>query len=304
MACAHGVRTIPTFELLLEMETNLVQQPQLATLSLRVLKANNISKRFPASLCESVCRFLKPKTNSSQSGGNRQNVYVESSIQRLPENRAKTKIVQNRTDPVWEEDFELGCVLLTDTVEFWVFDTGSDGKSDGCVGHAHAKVKEVLEYGTSVLTLKLSGMIGQPVGTLDVEMVVKNLGLVVTMHSACNLPNMDLTTMSDPYVIMYVDGKKSEYKRTATVHDDNNPTWDEALDMGFCNSNESLIIEVWDDDKWNGFGKPDDLIGRSTLNIGHLFVAKNAPNLTLMTNEGEKTDAEIKISLAVQGDTE
>jgi len=231
-------------------------------------------------------------------------LYVVSSIQRLPENRVKTKTVWDNNNPVWDEDFELERVRLSDVVEFLVFDNDENqllGRSDDFIGCALVNVDDVLTQGTFVQSLELTCKNGQPVGTLNVVMTVKNLGLVVTVHSACDLSSLDLFSESDPYAIVYVDGKESEHKKTKTVDNDNSPTWDEALGMGPVSSDEFLTIHVMDDDKWNGIGKPDDFIAHMTFNMGQALVVKNAPfDLPLETKSGEKTAATIKISLAVE----
>nr|CAD1825813.1 unnamed protein product [Ananas comosus var. bracteatus] len=88
------------------------------------------------------------------------------------------------------------------------------------------------------------------------EIIMRGV-LSVTVISGEDLPAMDMTGKSDPYVVLTMKKTKTKYK-TRVVNESLNPMWDQTFDFVVEDGlHDMLILEVWDHDT---FGK--DYMGR------------------------------------------
>lgn len=77
-----------------------------------------------------------------------------------------------------------------------------------------------------------------------------------------NLPNSDVTTLSDPYV-KFTAGKVSV--STSFKSNTLNPTWNEYVNIGFLGSATLITVEIWDHDTGIEFG--DDLLVKASVRV-------------------------------------
>jgi len=96
--------------------------------------------------------------------------------------------------------------------------------------------------------------------------------------SAKSLPNLDLTSKSDPFAVLYLEtdgGAKEELGRTEVIYDNLDPQWIKSINCTYhFESMQNLTIVVYDED---AKGSPDltkhDKIGEVTLTLGHLMAS-------------------------------
>ncbi|CAL9173832.1 unnamed protein product [Musa hybrid cultivar] len=94
--------------------------------------------------------------------------------------------------------------------------------------------------------------------------------LSVTVISANNLPAMDMSGKSDPYVVLSMKKMSTINNKTRVVNESLNPIWDQTFDFVVEDGlHDMLILEVWDHDT---FGK--DYIGRCILTLTKVIVEK------------------------------
>ncbi|XP_021741801.1 synaptotagmin-5-like [Chenopodium quinoa] len=98
------------------------------------------------------------------------------------------------------------------------------------------------------------------------EVIVRGV-LSVTVISADDLPAVDFTGKSDPYVILTM--KKSQTKnKTRVVNESLNPVWNQTFDFLVEDGlHDMLMLEVWDHDT---FGK--DYMGRCILTLTRVIL--------------------------------
>ena len=95
-----------------------------------------------------------------------------------------------------------------------------------------------------------------------VNQLFKPLILHVYVIEALNVPKMDLTSKSDPYVLIRFE-KDNVGLKTKALDNTLTPQWNELLNYTITNHNELLIVEVWDK---NDVVK-DKMISSTKLNI-------------------------------------
>ena len=95
-----------------------------------------------------------------------------------------------------------------------------------------------------------------------VNKLFKPLILHVYVIEALNVPKMDLTSKSDPYVLIRFE-KDNVGLKTRALDNTLTPQWNELLNYTITNHNEPLIVEVWDK---NDVVK-DKMISSTKLNI-------------------------------------
>jgi len=95
-----------------------------------------------------------------------------------------------------------------------------------------------------------------------VNQIFKPLILHVYVIEALNVPKMDLTSKSDPYVLIRFE-KDNVGLKTRALDNTLTPQWNELINYTITNHNESLIVEIWDK---NDVAK-DKMISSTKLNI-------------------------------------
>ena len=78
---------------------------------------------------------------------------------------------------------------------------------------------------------------------------------------ALNIPKMDITSKTDPYVVCKFEKDKLGIK-TKVLNNTLTPQWNQLLDLIITDSNENLIIEIWDKNI-----RKDKIICSTKLNI-------------------------------------
>ena len=84
----------------------------------------------------------------------------------------------------------------------------------------------------------------------NVEPFINNIYNPLIMHvyviEAFNVPKMDLTSKTDPYVLLRFEKDKIGVK-TKALDNTLTPQWNELVDLVITNFNEKLIVEMWDE---------------------------------------------------------
>lgn len=221
-----------------------------------------------------------------------------------------TKAKRSTGSPVWEEDFEFKCPSSWATVElvglkFIVYDL--NGKrtswqgSDNFLGGADLDLATIMPKRTLRFDLELGGLEGSEIKrersritvTIEIERVLEEkppralsqlhdsmFHLTSIVQVSCkiqranDLMNMDVASLSDPYVIVravLLGGEVVELYRTAVVDDTLNPEFNESFQTNFEPGDEPLLLifDLWDWDEDDG-----DKPMQSTNSLGdHLGTA-------------------------------
>lgn len=121
-------------------------------------------------------------------------------------------------------------------------------------------------------------------------------GGMVSVHliEGRNLIACDRGGTSDPYCKISTD--TSKYK-SAVVTKSLNPSWDEHFQLPFASISQPLLIRVFDKD----FGKPDDPMGRATVDLTRLD--SNAPmDMWIPLQQAMSGDIHIAVQLMPAAD--
>jgi hypothetical protein len=88
---------------------------------------------------------------------------------------------------------------------------------------------------------------------------------LATIFHIVNFPNMDSFSPSDPYVIFENHQQKQKCK-SKTIQDDNNPKWNQNMQLCVFGLNDPLKVAVYDEDLVTS----DDIIGFGTVDLSKL----------------------------------
>lgn len=96
--------------------------------------------------------------------------------------------------------------------------------------------------------------------------------MVVKIHSASGLKDIDLFGSLDPYITLHIgNAKNAELGRTKHVEDNRNPKFDETLFVLLNNVNDVLVMEVMD----RNVGRTDASVGGCTFDLKALAESDN-----------------------------
>ncbi|KAL7709253.1 copine i-like protein [Lotmaria passim] len=117
----------------------------------------------------------------------------------------------------------------------------------------------------------------------------------VQLFFKCNkLLDADITSKSDPYVVVYDltgNGPKNAVGRTETIRNNLNPVFKTPVTVNyFFEMRQEIKLDIWDEDK----GKADDFLGRATFTMGQLM---SSPNSSLTLNLNVKGTVTVTASL-------
>lgn len=73
--------------------------------------------------------------------------------------------------------------------------------------------------------------------------------IIVTVHQAQGLPKTDFTGSTDPYVRVWINGKKSI--KTTTVQKNQNPVWEQKFDIPVAGDIHTISFDVKDEDNFS-----------------------------------------------------
>ena len=118
------------------------------------------------------------------------------------------------------------------------------------------------------------------VGMVEYTGVIK-----IFVIGAKDLPNADVGSASDPYVVF--ENSSGQAVKTKVIDDDNNPIWNEHLVLS-VNENEPVSIKVFDKDKFT----KDDLLCVECLNVAKQ--CKNGEEILFVLNMKLPKDAPAK----------
>ncbi|KAI8968003.1 C2 domain-containing protein [Mycotypha africana] len=122
-------------------------------------------------------------------------------------------------------------------------------------------------YAPNVYTLDVAGMMS---GATDLNSA--NGVLIVKIHSATNLKDIDFFGTIDPYITLHLNNaSNAELGRTKQIEDNRNPKFDETLFVLLNNVNETLVLEVMD----KNTGRSDSSIGICTFDLKSLAESDN-----------------------------
>ncbi|CAF1128258.1 unnamed protein product [Adineta steineri] len=114
--------------------------------------------------------------------------------------------------------------------------------------------------------------------------------LAVTIVEGRNLEDNDIIGKNDAYVEVYLD--KDYKQRTTIVKDTNNPTWNQKFTFNLQDNNDSLYLDVYDDDT---MGR--DSIGSAKIDLKKYVFGKECHNawVTLPAMLGLLSKGEIHV---------
>jgi len=117
---------------------------------------------------------------------------------------------------------------------------------------------------------------------------------IVSVKFARGLASMDSNGFSDPYALLFLNGKRH---KTRTIMKTLDPTWDEVFSYNLAPGANSLYIQVWDWDR----ASTDDFLGECYVDL--MAVGDN-PNLEipLLPQPGKKDQDYVKgtITLGIE----
>ncbi|CAF1395808.1 unnamed protein product [Adineta steineri] len=114
--------------------------------------------------------------------------------------------------------------------------------------------------------------------------------LDVTIVEGRNLEDNDIIGKNDAYVEVYLD--KDYKQRTNIAKDTNNPTWNQKFTFNLQDNNDSLYLDVYDDD---AVGR--DSIGSAKIDLKKYVFGKECYNawITLPAMLGLLSKGEIHV---------
>ena len=125
--------------------------------------------------------------------------------------------------------------------------------------------------------------------TLKEQIITTQIGLesgspdqiYLTIHSAKNLPKMDVVTAGDPYVIIKYGHTQF---RSVTKSNTANPEWNFEVDLKLNNVDKEITITLYDEDKFS----KDDIIGEFVLNVDDIINQETILNASAkLSKKGE-----------------
>ncbi|KAI8372518.1 C2 domain-containing protein [Choanephora cucurbitarum] len=145
-------------------------------------------------------------------------------------------------------------------------------------------------YAPNVFTLDVAGMMS---GATDLNSA--NGVLVLKIHSATGLKDVDLFGTIDPYITIHVgNSNNAELGRTKCVEDSKNPRFDETLFVLLNTVNETLVLELMD----RNVGRTDSSLGTCIFDLKTLADSDNVvEGLSLPVLKKGKTCGEVKCDL-------
>ncbi|CAH8518402.1 unnamed protein product, partial [Dicrocoelium dendriticum] len=120
--------------------------------------------------------------------------------------------------------------------------------------------------------------------------------LEVTVKSAVNLQNVEISGKSDPYVIVEFQGMSKE---TKVIEDELNPVWNEVLTIDLKGkpllAADKMLVTVKDHDKVT----PDKFMGSAEIPLREVVTGKGEMNLKiyLKNKKGQETMSTLELSV-------
>ena len=111
------------------------------------------------------------------------------------------------------------------------------------------------------------------------------------IHCAKNLPNMDMFSLTDPFVTVEIDGE--ELGRTKIIDDQLNPVWDKHGSFNINQELDEIRFMVYDKDPVGS-----EFIGSVTVPVQELGGGNKVEGLCVL--KGTNQDAPGKLKLSVQ----
>jgi len=134
----------------------------------------------------------------------------------------------------------------------------------------------------------------------DIVEVMASARLQVTVQSACNLYNADISMAgkSDPYVIVEVPGQENMKFETSVANNTLNPIWNFTGEIDGFMDGDVLQFTVMDKDVWP---KPDDFLGRVSLTAEDFYPQGFHAEVPLSES---KTNATLTVMISIIGSNE
>ena len=105
--------------------------------------------------------------------------------------------------------------------------------------------------------------------------------IYLTIHSAKNLPKMDVASANDPYVIIKYGNTQF---RSVTKNNTKNPEWNFEVDLKLNKTDKVITITLYDEDKYT----KDDIIGEFKLNVDDIIKEETVLNRSAkLSKKGE-----------------
>lgn len=224
-------------------------------------------------------------------GGGGSDPYCVCNIVGTGKAKFKTRALDNKTDPVWNESCVLGDFHKGDKLLFEIYDKDI-GKKDDFLGKCEISSQKVLAGFENELKLQETGVVNKKPVEAFLSVAVKaqkrsaqglapfqgRRGLVengsmkyeleVQILSADGLRNADwLSSGSDPYCLVTVKGRGKSSVRTKTIKNEHSPLWRHTDKIEDFYHGDKLAISVRDADRM----KHDDMLGQVQLETEQLI---------------------------------
>ncbi|KAK8871166.1 hypothetical protein M9Y10_009079 [Tritrichomonas musculus] len=212
--------------------------------------------------------------------------YVTLSTDRTNNSLLRTDVIKSTLNPVFKDEFTLRIDHVSDVVIVGLFDHDAV-TADEQLGVLHFRVHDLNpgliedRWWTMVATRKkqnpqihlithvvYQGQLGwQPLNLLFIDCFVKII-------EGTDIPKMDTSTKSDPYIRITISTDQDQWSSTAVQDNTHDPVWNECFLFWTTNpTQDKLLLRLWDKDI-----SLDDAISSLEIPLAQFQVGKPVEN--------------------------
>lgn len=183
-----------------------------------------------------------------------------------PSSAVQSNVIKSNLNPVWDQHLTLQALDIADTIVVELYDQDKVGSDDSMMDPLEFPLQSIspqapIDFDKEIqLKGKAAGRLHftitcitqgateqQPApGALEAQPAVSYLD--IHLVKATNLIKADANA-SDPYVLFYLKSEgKDKGVKSKVIDNDLNPVWDQHLALTAPKQDDSLIVEMWDED--------------------------------------------------------
>lgn len=183
-----------------------------------------------------------------------------------PSTAIQSTVIKSNLNPTWDQHLTLNAVDIADTlvVELYDYDKGSN--DDPMMEPLEFPLTSIspqapIDFNSDIqykgkpaghlhftITCLTQGALEQPAPGAEVTQQPAISYLDIHLVKASNLIKADANA-SDPYVVFYLKSEgKDKGVKSKVIKNDLNPVWDQHLALTAPRQDDSLMIEMWDED--------------------------------------------------------
>lgn len=192
--------------------------------------------------------------------------YMKFSLKSNPSSAVTSKVIDSNLNPVWDQHLTLQALDIADTLIVELFDKDKGSKDDKMMDPVEFPLISISPQAPINFDKDITYK-GKPAGHLRFTITCITQGalekqaapgavqaqpaisfLDIHLVKATNLIKADANA-SDPYVLFYLKSEGKEKGIKSNVIKNNlNPVWDQHLALTAPKQDDSLIVEMWDED--------------------------------------------------------